>query len=70
MKTNYRCMREGEAVTEAAAAATPLDDSSSSTGPLTPVLQYVAACRQSEAQPDRQTEGDTVSSLKPKMRYK
>lgn len=36
MKTNYRCMREGEAATEAAAAATPLDDSS--TGCVAPSL--------------------------------
>lgn len=42
MKTNYRCMREGEAATEAAAteaAATPLDDSSSSTDCVAPSLQ-------------------------------
>lgn len=63
MKTNYRCMREGEAVTEAAAAtaATPLDDSSSSTGYVAPsfhccnMLQPAGRVRHSQTDRQRET---------------
>lgn len=65
MKTNYRCMREGEAATEAAAAATPLDDSSSSTGSVAPSLQCCnmlqPAGRVRLSQTDRQRE--TLSAV-------